>query len=166
MRSLASYSIICYILQIKDRHNGNILLDNDGHIMHIDFGFLLSNAPGGIGFEAAPFKLTAEYVDLMGGVTSPFFKLFKNLLKQAFKDLRRDADSIVVLVEMMQRGSSLPCFAAGAATSQALRQRFQLQLSELEADAFVENVLIGKSLGSLSTRLYDHYQLLTQGIYS
>lgn len=166
VRSLASYSIICYILQIKDRHNGNILLDNEGHVNHIDFGFLLSNAPGGFGFETAPFKLTHEYVELMGGIDSAPFQLFKDLLKRAFKDLRKEADSILILVEMMQRGSSLPCFTLGAATATILRQRFQLQLSEVEVDTFVENVLIGKSLGSISTRLYDHYQLLTQGIYS
>ena len=60
-RSLAAYSLVCYILQIKDRHNGNIMIDIEGHIMHIDFGFFLSNAPGkGVQFEQAPFKLTAE----------------------------------------------------------------------------------------------------------
>jgi phosphatidylinositol 4-kinase len=33
LRSLVGYSVVCYILQIKDRHNANILMDREGHIM-------------------------------------------------------------------------------------------------------------------------------------
>lgn len=84
-RSLAAYSMISYVLQLKDRHNGNVLIDNEGHIIHIDFGFMLSNSPGSVGFEAAPFKLTQDYVDVLGGPTSESFEEYKSLCKQAFQ---------------------------------------------------------------------------------
>lgn len=84
-RSLAAYSIISYVLQLKDRHNGNILIDNEGHIVHIDFGFMLSNSPGSVGFEAAPFKLTYEYIEVLGGTESADFEDYKKLCKQAFQ---------------------------------------------------------------------------------
>ncbi|KAI0024818.1 phosphatidylinositol 3 [Xylariomycetidae sp. FL0641] len=164
-RSLAAYSMISYILQLKDRHNGNVLIDNEGHIIHIDFGFMLSNSPGSVGFEAAPFKLTQEYVDVLGGVGSSDFDDFKALCKQAFQALRRSADNIIDLVSMMGRDSKMPCYSAGVVQATAtLRQRFQLHLSADEAENFVED-LIAKSLGSYYTRLYDTFQYRTQGIY-
>lgn len=182
-RSLAAYSVISYVLQLKDRHNGNVLIDNEGHIIHIDFGFMLSNSPGSVGFEAAPFKLTYEYVDVLGGVGSQDFEDYKRLCKQAFQGmffffhfppsfagrqsqeagklihcrtaLRRSADNIIDLVAMMGRESKMPCFGAGVTqVTTALRQRFQLQLSADEAEQFVETDLIAKSLGSYYTRLW------------
>ncbi|KAI9804118.1 MAG: hypothetical protein M1825_001520 [Sarcosagium campestre] len=160
-RSLAAYSIICYILQLKDRHNGNVLIDNQGHIIHIDFGFMLSNSPGSVGFEAAPFKLTQEYVDVLGGAESAEFEEFKKLCKQAFQALRKSADSIIDIVEIMGKESKMPCFAAGIAqVTSSLRQRFQLQLSQDEAETFVETDLIAKSLGSYYTRLYVGLHLI------
>jgi phosphatidylinositol 4-kinase len=86
-RSLAAYSVISYVLQLKDRHNGNVLIDNEGHIIHIDFGFMLSNSPGSVGFEAAPFKLTYEYIEVLGGVGSQDFEDYKKLCKQAFQGM-------------------------------------------------------------------------------
>ncbi|KAJ3389628.1 Phosphatidylinositol 4-kinase pik1alpha (PI4-kinase)(PtdIns-4-kinase) [Entophlyctis sp. JEL0112] len=110
MRSLAGYSIVCYLLQIKDRHNGNILIDKDGHTIHIDFGFMLSNSPGNMGFEFAPFKLPQEFVDILGGTRSLKFQQYRTLCKDAFIALRKRWDLIVGLVEIMEKDSVLPCF--------------------------------------------------------
>jgi phosphatidylinositol 4-kinase B len=55
---------------------------------------------------------------------------------------------------MMGHESRMPCFAVGVAhATNTLRQRFQLHLSEKEAEQFVETDLIGKSFGSYYTRL-------------
>jgi phosphatidylinositol 4-kinase len=74
--------IVC-CTQVKDRHNGNIMMDRLGRIVHIDFGFLLSNAPGGgwVRFEASPFKLSREFLEVMDsgseGQPSELFDYFK-----------------------------------------------------------------------------------------
>ncbi|KZT59008.1 kinase-like protein [Calocera cornea HHB12733] len=165
IRSLAGYSVITYLLQIKDRHNGNILMDRDGHLIHIDFGFMLSNSPGGnMGFEAAPFKLPMEYVDILGGIDSKAFAEFKMLFKEGFEAARKHCDRILTVVELMQKDSALPCFVLlGEQTANALRERFQPGLTQSLFRDYLER-LIMSSVGSTWTRLYDSYQYYSQSI--
>lgn len=51
-----------------------------GHIVHIDFGFAFTLNPGSLNFETAPFKLTREYVEVLGGLDSYLMLYFKSLL--------------------------------------------------------------------------------------
>ncbi|TPX30520.1 hypothetical protein SmJEL517_g05931 [Synchytrium microbalum] len=221
MKSLAGYSIATYLLQLRDRHNGNILLLSTGHLVHIDFGFMLTNSPGSVGFELAPFKLPQEYLDIMGGPTSPKFEEFRKLVKLGFMAIRKNYDKLVALVEMLEKDSALPCFTGfntkppstyipntsellpngtsphemphgildpsgglssssgstippsilPAATSpmnnyakypvtNALRERFQMQLSEAQAAEFVDR-MVDSSANNVFTRLYDTFQEIT-----
>ncbi|KAF9069597.1 kinase-like domain-containing protein [Rhodocollybia butyracea] len=163
-KSLAGYSIITYLLQIKDRHNGNILLDRDGHLIHIDFGFMLSNTPGNIRFEAAPFKLPVEYIEVLGGIDGAPFLEFRRLFREGFEAARKHCDRIITMVELMQKDSTLPCFAAfGEQTAAQLRDRFQPALTHSLVGELVDR-LIDTSLGSHWTRLYDSYQYYSQSI--
>lgn len=165
-RSAAAYSIVCYLLQIKDRHNGNIMLTRDGHVVHIDFGFLLSNSPGGnINFESAPFKLTNEYVDLLGGTHAPLFRYFRYLVVRGFVEARRHQEKILQIVQTTLDfgGAKWPCFRAGQAAIDALRARFQPDMSMQQYTNHVIN-LVDQAEGSFRTRCYDGYQYCCQGV--
>ena len=167
--SLAGYSLVCYFLQIKDRHNGNILIDKDGHIIHIDFGFLLSNAPGkGLKFENAPFKLSNDMVEVLGGVKGKYFMEFRKLLKKGFLAVHKHRSKIVILVEMMWcgHGKKLGCFEGGQETIDELKKRLNPKeyMSKRGVMKFVDN-LIGQSVDNWRTKWYDIFQYYVQGIF-
>ena len=167
--SLAGYSLVCYFLQIKDRHNGNILIDNEGHIIHIDFGFLLSNAPGkGLKFEKAPFKLSKDMVECLGGVKGKYFMEFSKLLKKGFLAVHKHRHKIVILVEMMWcgHGKQLECFEMGQETIDALKSRLNPKeyISKKNIVKLVDN-LIGQSVDNWRTKWYDIFQYYVQGIF-
>jgi phosphatidylinositol 4-kinase len=161
VKSMAAYSVISYLLQFKDRHNGNIMIDDAGHILHIDFGFCFDIAPGGVKFERAPFKLTSEMVAVMGGSTeSQSFKWFEELCIKAFIASRPYTEKLCHMVVPML-DSGLPCFKPQTITH--FRERFVLEKSEREAADFMK-YLIKKSYESHSTGIYDQFQLMTNGI--
>jgi phosphatidylinositol 4-kinase len=95
VKSMAAYSVVTYVLAIKDRHNGNIMMDAAGHVVHIDFGFVFGLAPGKqLSLEKAPWKLTIEMVDVMGGRDSKHFKKYTELCVAAFRCARQHASEI------------------------------------------------------------------------
>ncbi|RAH69024.1 1-phosphatidylinositol 4-kinase STT4 [Aspergillus aculeatinus CBS 121060] len=179
VKSMAAYSVISYLLQFKDRHNGNIMIDDAGHIIHIDFGFCFDIAPGGVRFERAPFKLTSEMVAVMSGNnhshTSPSggsgsgshsptstqpYMWFESLVVKAFLASRPYSAKLSHIVSLML-DSGLPCFKPD--TLKNFRDRFVLEKNDREAADHMRE-LVRKSYMSVSTKGYDQFQLLTNGI--
>ncbi|CAZ86484.1 unnamed protein product [Tuber melanosporum] len=161
VKSMAAYSVISYLLKFKDRHNGNIMINDTGHIIHIDFGFCFDIAPGGITFERAPFKLTTEMISVMGGNTeSQSYLRFEELCIKSFLACRTYVDKLTHCVVLML-DSGLPCFKPE--TIQNFKDRFVLDKNEREAADFMR-YLVKKSYGSYSTVQYDRFQHLTNGI--
>ena len=66
----------------QDRHNGNILVDSRGRMVHLGFSYVLGWAPGGMTFEKSAFKLTRDVVDVWGGRGSPIYDEFTNVMVQ------------------------------------------------------------------------------------
>ena len=65
---------------------------------------MLSTTPKNLGFESSPFKLTQEFVDIMGGLHSDMFQYYKILILQSLIAARKHMDTLMSIVEIMQHG--------------------------------------------------------------
>jgi phosphatidylinositol 4-kinase len=161
VESLAAWSVLTYVFSLKDRHNGNILIDPHGFLAHIDFGFLLTSSPGNWSFERAPFKMAPDWLEFMGGQRSRLFVYFRRLFLEAFVIVRSRASDILELTRLALRTKpAYPCFVGGEeAVLTGLRARLLLDdgpATDLLANHVDE--LISLSLKSSRTYEYDLFQ--------
>ncbi|KAF3520447.1 hypothetical protein DY000_02059014 [Brassica cretica] len=163
--SSAGYAVASLLLQPKDRHNGNLLFDDVGRLVHIDFGFILETSPGGnMRFESAHFKLSHEMTQLLdpsGVMKSKTWHQFVSLCVKGYLAARRYMDGIISTVQMML-DSGLPCFSRGDPIGN-LRKRFHPEMSEREAAHFMIHVCTD-AYNKWTTAGYDLIQYLQQGI--
>ncbi|CAD8209104.1 unnamed protein product [Paramecium octaurelia] len=163
--SLAAYSLICYLFQLKDRHNGNILIDNQGHIIHIDFGFVLTLTPGNIGFESAPFKLISEYEELLNGKDSDMFMYYKVMIYSGLAILQENITELITFVKLINFSPNhnlLNCLENFSINE--FKKRFYEDVDQKKLFEVADN-LIKQSSNSVKTMLYDYFQFQSNTIY-
>ncbi|CAM9124180.1 unnamed protein product [Ectocarpus sp. 12 AP-2014] len=163
--SLAGYSVVSYLLRIKDRHNGNVMLDSDGHIVHIDFGFVLGSAPGNkFSMERAAFKFTSEYLEVLGGKDSPVYEEFIEMFCKGLAAARKYATVTITMLEIMMFQSEFPCFEyMGDAALTTFKKRLMLGAKDSDVARRARR-MVNKANAHVGTRLYDQFQLCTNGI--
>jgi phosphatidylinositol 4-kinase len=118
-------------------------------------------------FERAPFKLTKDYIDVMGGTNSEGFKEFKKLFRDGFKAARANSLTALGLVEIMMYKSNYPCFTGTRYGGGVSLKRFEKRLMLDVPDSKIEKKalkLIKNSIDHHGTKIYDIFQYLSNGL--
>jgi len=88
IKSCAGYCTVTYLMAVGDRHLENLMIDNTGHLFHIDFGFIFGKNPPGKNLYQPPIRICKEMVEAMGGNQHMHYDTFKKKCVEAFLYLR------------------------------------------------------------------------------
>ncbi|CAA3031722.1 Phosphatidylinositol 3-kinase, root isoform [Olea europaea subsp. europaea] len=151
IKSCAGYSVITYILGIGDRHLDNLLLQDDGRLFHVDFGFILGRDPKPF---PPPMKLCKEMVEAMGGAESQYYTRFKSYCCEAYNILRKSSNLVLNLFHLMA-GSNIPDIASDPEKGiLKLQEKFRLDLDDEESIHFFQD-LINESVSALFPQMVE-----------
>ncbi|CAD8171964.1 unnamed protein product [Paramecium pentaurelia] len=133
LRSCAGYCVATYLLGIGDRHSGNIMLTESGHLFHIDFGHFLGNfkTKYGINRERTPFVFTQEMAYVMGGVQGHNFQRFEDFCTKAYNQIRQHGH-LLINIFLMNLSAGMPELQE-IADIEYLREKLQLDIGEQQA---------------------------------
>ncbi|CAK4032922.1 Phosphatidylinositol 3-kinase vps34 [Lecanosticta acicola] len=162
VKSVAGYCVVTYLLGVGDRHLDNLLITEDGHFLHIDFGYILGRDPKPM---APLMKLSREMVEGMGGVNGAEsqFDTFRQYCFTAYTTLRRSSSLILNLFALMG-DAAIPGIAVfgGEQAVRKVEERFKLDVGEEEAVRFF-GTMIEKEMGAWGAVLIDKLHGFTQG---
>ncbi|GET89051.1 phosphatidylinositol 3-kinase, putative [Leishmania tarentolae] len=154
-RSFAGYCVITFVLGIGDRHLENILITQDGRLLHIDFGYVLGNDPKPF---PPPMKINREMVEVLGGPQSTGFTEFKLYCCSAYNTLRKHAPLLLHILLLGAHTEGMPQVTGEGGDPRVnllkVQEKLRLDLTNAQATQYLQNV-IADSVGSIFTNLWD-----------
>jgi len=85
IKSCAGSCLFGFVLGLRDRHLQNIVIQKNGVLSHIDFGFILGQDPK---FQNTKMRITTGMIDAMGGRSSEGYQRFVELISQSYSKIR------------------------------------------------------------------------------
>lgn len=101
-RSLAGYAVITYVLGIGDRHFDNILVQDTGRFVHIDFGWAFGYDPKDFTGLKSEIRFNKDMLAVLGGVDSEMYRRFERWACDAYVIIRKHAAEIETVLSIMQ----------------------------------------------------------------
>lgn len=136
--STAGYCAITYFFMIGDRHLENLLIDDEGKIFHIDFGFILGRDPKPY---PPPIKISKEMIDAMGSNEAELqenYKKYRLKCLEAYLYLRKQAKLVYNLTVLMLDSGIKDVHPEGLSK---LYDKFSINLDDKEAEKYFLLVL-------------------------
>lgn len=140
-----------YLLAIGDRHMENILLQPDGRLFHIDFGWLFNRDPK---LKEPIMKISKEMVDVMGGVDTHWFSQFISYLVTAYLALRRESNLIVSLLLLLENSGIAVVREDAPKNFQWMQSRLCLGADDDEASLHIIRI-VNEQLSAVFPKIID-----------
>ncbi|KAK3593829.1 hypothetical protein CHS0354_011431 [Potamilus streckersoni] len=147
-RSVATNSIVGYILGLGDRHVQNILIDcNTAELIHIDLGVAFEQGRILPTPETVPFRLTRDIEDAMG--VSGVEGVFRRCCEKTMEVMRNNQEALLTILEVLLY-DPLYAWTISPAKAYALQQRRDRNEDTVDLNGTVTNEIMDMESNSKS----------------
>lgn len=154
IKSCASNCILTYVLGVGDRNLCNILVHDDGSLIHIDYSYILGHDPK---WQKVEMRITNGMVDLLGGKDSIEFEQLKLLCTSMYKQIRKHAYFWSVFIHYLGK-TSPPIekyYGKKKHIKKHIEERLMLNSSSDEINMFIVETVDKNSGSSLMSYISD-----------